>query len=192
MMKLSAWLVSMLETRTGCGLASVWSNAMMVCLLVQIHQLDVVLVHQRRIAEVLETLHGGGQGGFGNDGVVELPDGLEKLQNADQRIDVRGGKLVGGRNVVGFDDHSALADSLADFLFQRPQGAKDIVGAIIAVGQRDLAGRCSGRGRRLRHCGHARPAADLSSAGKTRRKQRGGTRGQSGLQKITTIVAKVG
>ena len=158
-------------------------------LLVQIHQFDLVLVRQRRVAKVLEGLRGGAGGRLGNDGVVELPDGLEKLQNAGQSIGVRGGKLVGRGNVVGLDDHPAIADGLGDLLFQRLQGPKDIVGAIVAVGQRDLAGRRgSGRSRLWRYGCLRRGAGRSRRAGKAPRKQRGGARGESGLQKkVTTI-----
>ena len=102
---------------------------------------------------------------------------------------MRGGKLVVRGNVVGLDHHAAIADGLGDLLVQRLQGPEDIVGAIVAVGQRDPAGRGGSGGSRLRRGGRpGRGAGPFRRTGKAARKQRGGTGGESSLpKKVTTI-----
>ena len=137
MMKLSAWLARMLDTRAGCGLrvAFVDRHHCLVFLLVQIHQFDLVFVRKVRVAQDLETLHGVADRGFGDDRVVELADGFEKLQGANERIGMRGGQSAREQNIVRLDHHAAIADGLGDFLLQRLERAEDVVGAIDATGQ---------------------------------------------------------
>ena len=116
-------------------------------LLIEVDKPDRIPPGQAGIVIVLEALERRPVGGgFGDDGLVEFPDGLEKFEDALEAAGVSGGQWLVDGDIVGFDDHTPVADGVADRLPVNLQGAEGDVRAVVAVEQRHPAGRFEGSG----------------------------------------------
>ena len=108
------------------------------CLFVEVQEADFpVLLGQCGVFEVVESRHGvAGRGFRDDDGAFEAR--REVIENAAQRVGVRGRQLVVGGDVVGLDDNVLLPFQLRlDLLVDRHQGFINVLAPVVTVDQRD-------------------------------------------------------